>query len=132
MSYASDETGRPEVYVCPFPGPGGKWLISQEGGWEPLWAHDGKQLFYRSLDLQQVWEVDVRTNGGFSPGKPWLLFKGLGLARGWPIRGWDISHNGQRFLIVKQGERKPQPVTELVLVQNWFEEIKRLAPTGRK
>jgi hypothetical protein len=132
MAYGSNESGRFEVYVRPYPGPGGKWLISQEGGVEPLWARNGKQLFYRSTDGGQVWVVDVRTEGGFSPSKPRILFKAPGLGPGGPIRSWDLSLDGQRFLMVKMEETKPTPVTEMVLVQNWFEELKRLAPTGRK
>ena len=129
----SNESGRREVYVRPFPGPGGKWLISQEGGAQPLWARNGKQLFYRSGGGKgEVWVVDIRTDGGFSPSKPRLLFNTPGLGgAGAPIRGWDLSLDGQRFLMVKNEELKPTPVTELVLVMNWFEEFKRLSPTGK-
>jgi serine/threonine-protein kinase len=130
MAYGSDESGQWEVYVRPFPGPGGKWLISHEEGIEPLWARNGKQLFYRSED--QVWVVDVRTDGGFSASKPRHLFNVSGMMNGEPIRTWDLSLDGQRFLMVKSEETKPTIVTELILVQNWFEELKRLSPTGKK
>ncbi|MBP1601938.1 MAG: hypothetical protein H6Q06_2089, partial [Acidobacteria bacterium] len=69
---------------------------------------------------------------GFSAGKPRLLFDQAGYGVGDPIRCWDISPDGKRFLMVKLEERKPQPVTEMILVQNWFEELKRLCPTGKK
>jgi len=128
MAYMSDESGRPEVYIRPFPGPGGKWQVSTEGGWQPLWARNGKQLFYWSTEERQVWVVDVRIDGSFSASKPRLLFRGTGFILGMPNRTWDISLDGQRFLIVKEGERKPQPVTEMILVQNWLEELKRLVP----
>jgi Tol biopolymer transport system component len=128
IAYRSDESGRGEVYVRTFPGPGGKWQVSSEGGVEPIWARNGRRLFYRSTDRQQVWVVDVQTEGGFSPGKPRLLFKAPGLG----AFGLDISLDGRHFLMEKDQERKPQPVTELILVQNWFEELKRLAPTGKK
>ncbi len=62
MAYVSDESGREEVYVQPFPGPGGEWQISNEGGWEPLWARNGKELFYRQLwspPQCKVFVVDV-------------------------------------------------------------------------
>ncbi len=131
MAYASDESGRAEVYVRSFPGPGGKWQVSAEGGYQPLWAHNGKQLFYRSNDDQQVWVVDVRTDGGFCTNKPRLLFNAPGLEAGTPIRSWDLSLDGQRFLMVKLAEAKPAPVTEMVLVMNWFEELKRLSPSGK-
>jgi serine/threonine protein kinase/Tol biopolymer transport system component len=135
IAYGSDESGRLEVYVQPFPGPGGKWQISNEGGAEPLWSRNGKQLFYRQPYYRrenQVFVVDVQTGSGFSATKPRLLFEQSGYSGMAPIRTWDISPDGQRFLMVKQEERKPQPVTELILVQNWFEELKRLAPTGKK
>ena len=90
----------------------------------PLWARSGKRLFYRWGG--QVWVVDVRTDAGFEATKPRLLFDKPGYAD-----SWDISPDGQRFLMVKMDERKPQPVTDIILVQNWFEELKRLCPRGR-
>jgi serine/threonine-protein kinase len=130
ISYVSDESGRAEVYVQPFPGPGGKWQISNEGGTEPLWSRNGKQLYYRRPN--QVWVVDAQTGSAFSASKPRLLFEQPGYATNVPIRNWDISPDGQRFLMVKVDERKSQPVTEMILVQNWFEELKRLVPPGKK
>ncbi len=131
--YGSNETGRLEVYVRPFPGPGGKWLISQEGGSEPLWARNGKQLYYRSLDWKEVWAVDVQTGAGFSASKPRLLLKlteRMGVAV--PMRAWDVSPDGQRFLMVKPEDVKPTSVTELVLIVNWAQDLKRLVPAGKK
>ena len=132
MAYVSDESGRLEVYVRPFPGSGGKSLISQEGGTQPLWARNGRQLFYRSTDGAQIWAVDVRADGGFSASKPRLLFKAAGWLNGIPIRSWDLSQDSQRFLMVKDEEAKPTPVTEMILVMNWFQDLQRLAPTGKK
>jgi len=129
IAYSSNESKRNEVYVRPFPGPGMKVPISSQGGVEPLWARNGKQLFYRWGG--QVWAVDVRTDGGFATGKPRLLFERPGYSGGVPIRGYDLSQDGQRFLMVKYEQRKPTPVTEMILVQNWFEELKRLVPTGK-
>ncbi len=130
MAYASDESGRYEVYVRSFPGPGMKQQVSSEGGIQPLWARNGKQLFYRWRD--QFWAVDVRTDGGFASSRPRLLFEKPGYEGGDPIRTWDLSLDSQRFLLVKMEERKPSPVTEMVLVQNWFEELTRLLPDGKK
>ncbi|MCJ7644935.1 MAG: protein kinase [Candidatus Aminicenantes bacterium] len=130
MAYTSDESNRTEVYVRPFPGPGMKCLVSSEGGREPIWARNGKQLFYRWGD--KFWVVDVRTDGGFAPSKPRLLFEKPGYGRSYPIRLPDLSLDGQRFLMVKEEQRKPTPVTEMILVQNWFEELKHLVPTGKK
>jgi serine/threonine-protein kinase len=130
IAYSSDESNRYEVYVRPFPGPGMKKQVSSQGGVQPLWARNGKQLFYRWQD--QVWAVDVRTDGGFSTGKPRPLFERPGYHLGEPMRGYDLSQDGQRFLMVKLEQRKPTPVTEMILVQNWFEELKQKVPTGKK
>ena len=130
IAYASDESKRDEVYVRAFPGPGMKEQVSSEGGKEPLWARNGKQLFYRRQN--QVWAVDVRTDGGFAMSKPRLLFENPEYGSGNPIRAYDLSLDSQRFLMVKIENRKPTPVTEMILVQNWFEQLKRLVPTGKK
>jgi len=130
MAYTSDESNRHEVYIRPFPGPGMKQQVSSEGGSEPLWARNGKQLFYRRQD--QVWVVDVRIEGGLTTGKPRFLFEKPGYNRSYPIRAYDLSLDGQRFLMVRFENWKPTPVTEMILVQNWFEELKRLVPAGKK
>ncbi len=130
IAYSSNESKRDEVYVASFPMPGMKHQVSSQGGEEPLWARNGKQLFYRWKD--QVWVVDVRTDGGFSTGKPRLLFERPGYSGGITIRAYDLSQDGQRFLMVKREQRKPTPVTEMILVLNWFEELKQKLPTGNK
>jgi serine/threonine-protein kinase len=130
IAYSSDQSGRDEVYVRSLSGTGSSYQISSEGGKEPLWARNGKQLFYRWGN--QVWVVAVRKDKGFSSGKPLLLFEKPGLVTADPIRHWDLSLDGQRFLMVKQDDRKPEPSTEMMFVQNWFEELKRLVPAGKK
>jgi dipeptidyl aminopeptidase/acylaminoacyl peptidase len=126
IAYVSDETGRGEVYVQASSGRGGKVQISSGGGREPLWSRDGKRLFYLWED--QVWAVDVRIDPEFAAGRPRLLFEKPGYAHHNYIRGWDISTDSQRFLMVKREDRESEPVTELVLVQHWLEELKRLVP----
>jgi Tol biopolymer transport system component/predicted Ser/Thr protein kinase len=127
MAYTSNESTRGEVYVRQFPGPGMKYQISNEGGSAPLWARDGKQLFYRCGT--QVWVVDVETDGGFSTSKPRLLFEKSGYSAGAGLRAWDLSLDGQQFLMVRVEQREPTPVTEMILIQNWFEELKERVPT---
>jgi WD40 repeat protein/predicted Ser/Thr protein kinase len=128
IAYSSDEAGRDEVYVRPFPGPGTKHLVSAEGGSQPMWARDGSRLFYRQQD--QYWVVDVRTDGGFSTSKPRLLFTKPGYGSAIPIRSYDLSVDSQRFLMIKSQQRalESSPATEMILVQNWFEELKRMLP----
>jgi Tol biopolymer transport system component len=130
IAYSSDESKRSEVYVQPYPGPGTKYQVSNEGGTEPIWAKNGRQIFYRWQD--QVWVVDIPPDGGFSPSKPRRLFEKSGYSSASPGRGWDLSHDGQRFLMVKLDQSKPTPITEINLVQNWVEELKRLLPAGKR
>jgi serine/threonine-protein kinase len=131
IAYVSDESGREEVYVRPFPGPGGKWQISSDGGNMPLWSREGKQLFYTSTNAQDYWVVDVRMDESFFARKPRPLFTSKQFAGGSPSHAWDVSPDGQHFLMTKFGDRTPTPVTEIILVQNWFEELKRLAPAKK-
>ena len=130
IAYVSGTGGRLEVWVQPFPSSSRKVQISTEGGTEPLWSPNSKELFYRLPD--QIWAVDVQTEAGFSPSKPRKLFENSGYGIAPASRNWDISPNGQRFLMVKLDTKLPPPITEMVLVQNWFEELKRLVPTGKK
>jgi eukaryotic-like serine/threonine-protein kinase len=130
LAYTSNESNRDEVYVRSFPGPGIRQIVSNEGGVQPLWSRDGKRLFYRKED--QMWVVDVRADGGFSCSKPRLLFERPGYDISSPIRNYDLSPDGQRFLMVKLEQRKPEPVTEMIIVENWLQELKRLVPNGKK
>jgi eukaryotic-like serine/threonine-protein kinase len=134
LAYASDESKpRREVYVRPVSGPGPRQQVSAGGGVEPLWSRDGKQLFYRWHD--QVWVVDVQADNGLKAGTPRLLFERAGYLGGnpftGPIRHWDLSRDGQRFLMVKLEKRTPAPVTDMILVQNWFEELGRRGPARK-
>ena len=131
IAYSSTESGRWEVYVRPFPGPGGKWQISSDGGIMPLWSRDGKELFYTSTNEQDYLVVEVRMDGSFFAGKPRLLFTSRQFAVGAPSHTWDVSPDGQHFLMTRFGDRTPNPVTEMILVQNWFEELWRLAPAKK-
>jgi len=129
LAYCSDESGRKEVYVRPFPGPGGRWQISHQGGTQSVWVRDGRQLFYRSED--KVWVVDTRTEGDFWASKPRLLFTNPNYFLGEPLRGFDVSIDGKRFLMVQTEEEKQRPISEMVLIQNWFEELRRIVPSGK-
>jgi serine/threonine-protein kinase len=128
IAYCTKQEGRYEVYVRSSSGTGETIKVSREGGREPLWAKSGKQIFYRWGN--QMWAVDVQTEAGFSPGSPRFLFeKRIGTSV--PVRSYDISLDDQRFLMVREEERVPQPVTEMILIQNWFEELKKHVPTGK-
>jgi Tol biopolymer transport system component len=122
MAYTSDESGRWEVYVQPYPGPGGKWQISTEGGTEPVWNPTGRELFYRSGNRMMA--VPVTLQPGFSAGKPVVLFEGPWLPSPLTFSNYDVSRDGQRFLILKPADQD-EGARQIVVVQNWLEELKR-------
>jgi Tol biopolymer transport system component len=120
LAYLSDESGRPEVYVQPFPNKSGKWQISPEGGNQPVWSPDGKELFYMSVD-NKLMAVDVRTASGFEAGTPRVLFESR--SKSVTGRRYDVSPDGKRFLVNSViGEVKATPMT---LVQNWAAELEK-------
>ena len=126
LAYVSNESGRDEIYVQPYPGPGGKWPISTEGGTEPVWSVDGRELFYRLGDKMMV--VEVQSEPAFSSGRPQLVFEEPYLRDRFGTSNYDISPDGQRFLMIKAAEEEPGP-GQINVVTNWFEELKRLVPT---
>jgi Tol biopolymer transport system component len=129
VAYVSNESGRPEIYVQPYPGPGGKWQISTAGGTEPLWHRNGRELFYRSGP--RMMSVAVSTERGFSAGKPTVLFEGNYASVEFPATGvaYDVSADGQRFIMVKELPQA-QDATQINVVVNWFEELKRRVPVN--
>ena len=130
MAYRSNESGRFEIYVRPFPNvERGKWKISTDGGISPVWGPNGRELFYRDLDDGVMMLVGVETEPTFTHATPEILFTG-NYFRAWG-RNYDISPDGQRFLMLKEVGQTSETEIRLVLVQNWFEELKRLVPTGR-
>jgi len=128
LAYTSDESGRWEVYVRPFPGPGGKRQISTEGGTEPIWARDGTEVFYRNGDKMMA--VPVSTNAVFTLGKPVELFEGHYAVDpfGNDIHDYDVGPD-RRFVMIKESEQASAPA-QINVVLNWFDELKRLVPTN--
>ncbi len=130
LAYTSNESGRFEIYVQPYPGPGGKWQISTEGGTEPVWNPNGRELFYRSGDKMMA--VDVTTQLSFSVGKPRMLFEGQFVPAPATFPNYDVSADGERFLMLKPSESAGEAPTQINVVLNWFEELKRRVPSGKK
>ena len=128
MAYVSRKSGRDEIYLSPFPGPGEEWTVSTEGGTEPAWARDSGQLFYRLGDA--MFAVDVTTTGTFTLGKPRLLFNSGYAHSGGVFANYDVTPDGQRFLMVKSGDRDAV-TTQINVVLNWSDELNRLAPVKR-
>jgi Tol biopolymer transport system component len=130
LAYISNESGRYEVYVQPYPGPGGKWQISTQGGTEPVWNPNGHELFYRSGDKMMA--VDITTKPELIASKPRMLFQGRYEQAPFPNSNYDISPDGQRFLMLKPGDSAETAPTQINVVLNWFEELKQKVPTGKK
>jgi serine/threonine protein kinase len=121
LAYASSETGRLEVYVTPFPGPGPKWTVSTNGGTHARWSRDGKELFYRNGD--DVMAVPVTTTPSFSAGRPVLLFRGrYSYSSGLGLATYDVAPDG-RFLMINQGDETE--VRPRVII-NWADSLERI------
>jgi Tol biopolymer transport system component len=130
IAYMSNESGRFEVYVQPFPGPGGKWQISNDGGMSPVWAPNGGELFY--ITSTRLMRVAVTTRPGFSASAPQRLAElasGLLNRVGLSSYSYDVTPDGQRFLFVKANVQSASP-DEVRVVLNWTEELKQLALTS--
>jgi serine/threonine protein kinase len=127
IAYISDESGQYEVYVRPYPGPGGKRQISTGGGEEVLWSRDGHSLYYR--EGAKFISVAVQTQPDFHADAPKVMFEGPYLNV--PGVSYDVAPDGQHFVMIEENQ-KQAPTTQLNLVLNWFEELKRRVPAGKK
>jgi eukaryotic-like serine/threonine-protein kinase len=123
MAYASNESGEMQVYVRPFPGPERKWQVSTEGGTQPMWNGNGKELFYRNGNKIMV--VDVSSSRALTLSQPRLLFDQRYAFQNLTIANYAVSPDGQRFAMVKDESGSGR----LNVVLNWTEELKRLVPT---
>jgi len=118
LAYVSTESGRPEVFVQPFPKLDGKWQISSNGGMRPIWDRLGRELFY--VNGGKVMAVAVRTQPAFVPDTPRLLFEGEFVSGNWS--SYDVAPDG-RFIMIQAGPSEA-PQTQIAVVQNWFDELK--------
>ncbi len=127
IAYASDESGRSEVYVTPFSSQGRRVRISTQGGVSPLWGPDGRQLFFWS-SAGMLMSVAVSPAGELTVGEARPLFGGAYLTSDvfGAERTFDIAPDGQSFVVIRQDD---QGLDEMVLITNWFDELKRLVPT---
>jgi serine/threonine-protein kinase len=133
VAYDSDESGQFEVYVRSYPNPydGGRWQISSGGGRQPLWSFDGTELFYRDYNGAMM-AASVTLGPTFIPGPVVTLFENAGYGGSGAQGGgrtYDLSRDGSRFLMVKAaGLPDDESSPSLVVVLNWFEDLKRLVP----
>jgi len=133
LAYNSDHSGRPEVYVRPFPRVNARmWQISTDGAAFPVWTRGGREIVYAD-SRGRIMAMAVRADGidefDFSRAEPLFGF-GPGAENGLD-RWFDVTSDGERFLFVgSDGAARGETVVELILIQNWSEELKRLVPPG--
>jgi len=132
LAYEANDSGQFEIYVRPYPDVnGGRWQVSTGGGTRPLWARNGQELFYVS-PTGALMRVPVGRGPAWTSAAPAkLLDEGYFTSPGGnPGRTYDISPDGQRFVMIKVGEAQQTTAPQIVVVQNWLEELKRLVPTN--
>jgi serine/threonine-protein kinase len=124
IAYQSDESGRDEIYVRPFPKTDdGRWQVSTAGGEEPLWSRGGREIFYRSPSNEMM-AVPLVTTPSFSPGAPRALFSTAGYAKTPGNRAYDVTPDDQRFVMLRLvTDSASGPPAQLVFVDNWFGEL---------
>jgi serine/threonine-protein kinase len=123
IAFCTNDSGLFEVNVAAFPGPGGKYQVSKEGGCDPIWNPNGKQLYYRKDNNIMV--VDIETESGFLTSKPRVLYEAPYIGGYTDYRSYDITPDGQRFIAVE----KTPALTQIDVVFDWFEIIKSRIPS---
>ncbi len=133
VAYVSEESGQLEVYVQPFPEGGRKVTVSSNGGTKVRWSRDGKELFY--VEGQTLVAVAVSSGSSFSVGSATRLFEHASLMRGFNYAPYDISADGQRFILAEPvGEGADAREPSIRVVQNCHEEFRpraELSPPKR-
>jgi Tol biopolymer transport system component len=130
IAYASNESSRSEVYVAPFPGPGGKWQISSSGAVEPLWREDGREIFFLTsaggATTNRLMAAEVRaSSASFEVGSVRSLFDTVAMAApgGVGRRRYAVTSDGQRFLMTAVGGVDPSHWAPITLVVNWSAQL---------
>ena len=129
LAYQSSESGRSEVYVRPFSDvSAGRWQVSIGGGRWPKWAGNGGELFY--VVDETMMSAPVQLASTFSAGKPSRLFDSAGLRAFAQARTYDVTRDGQKFLMITAADRRDRPAPSIVVVANWAQTLKQSASTA--
>jgi hypothetical protein len=131
IAYSSNESGKYEVVVEPFPGPGAKLQISTHGGWIAGWARNGRELFYVDPDTGQMMAVETETGPAFHAGQPKAMFKmpnPSNASIGNVI--FDVSPDPKHFLVTRPEEAANAGST-FIFITNWFDDLQKRAPVSR-
>jgi dipeptidyl aminopeptidase/acylaminoacyl peptidase len=124
LLFVSGSTGRDEAYVTTFPEPSTLWQISNNGGNFPRWSDDGRTIYFTTLN--EIWSVDVTANDrSLVVGTPKMICKRptTNWSGRWPD-GFDVTSDGQRFLVLESVTTPSDTPPVIVIVQNWFEEFR--------
>jgi serine/threonine-protein kinase len=131
MAYESNASGRYEIYVERYPEMGSRQQISTDGGRVPVWSRDGRDLFFVTPDGRQMRAVPVLAGTTLVAGRPEDLFDAGVQPPGAGRRPYDLAPDGRFFIIRSaQEETGGAQAASLIVVQHWFEELKRLVPTN--
>jgi len=122
LAYRSSESGRQEIYIRAFPGPGSRWQVSTAGGTDPRWRSDGRELFYRAPD-NRIMSVDLRVAPEFDVGVPRALFSAPSQPGGFYLSSYTVARGGQRFLFCTPATQSTVPPTTVVM--NWTSAVGR-------
>ena len=123
LAYRSDESGRYEIYVRPFPEGGGRIAVSSNGGTQPRWSRDGKEIFY--VEGTTLVAVAVSTRPSFSVGSVTRLFEHRALLPSlWPFARYDVSGDGRRFVLLVPVDEEVEEAVSIQIVENWYEEFR--------
>ena len=125
LAYHSEESGQNEIYVRPFPGPGGPWQISSGGGTIPIWSENGKELFYLSLTRQIMVATYSAQGESFATSKP-ALWSEERIAERQFAREYDLHPDGERFAVLMAAqEQVEEKRTHVILIENFFELLRQ-------
>jgi eukaryotic-like serine/threonine-protein kinase len=126
IAYQSDETGRNEVYVRPFPDiTAGKWTISLGGGSRPLWSHSGRELFYPDGTDARMMAAQIRAGpGGIEVTERRPLFSLANYLLSANYTPFDVSADDRRFLMLREVGAANETRNALIVIENWFEELR--------
>ncbi len=135
LAYQSDESGQSEIYVQPFPNiDDGKWQVSTDGGFDPVWSPDGQALFFIGTQPGQIMVTEVETEPTFNPDTPTRAFALSGYDTFGPGRQFDLPPDGERFLLRMvagaQNATADESFDGLIFVENWFQELTERVPVN--
>jgi hypothetical protein len=125
----SQQAGAPQIFVVPYPGPGGKWQVSAQLGWEGRWSKTGHEIFYTTGN-QMVAAPYTVENGAFQVGKPEVLFQDRFELRV-PFPSYDVSPDGQHFVMFQSSSGRSLGNTLPTVILNWMNQVRSLVASAQ-